>query len=94
MADFTGSTSQMSYYVKQSQQKEFIIGTEDNFVYRLKSDNRDKKFYPVNTLCEGMNTITLEKVKLSLERMEHKVHVPEKTREKAVIALDKMLTVS
>jgi len=41
-----------------------------------------------------MNTITLEKVKLSLERMEHKVHVPEKTREKAVIALDKMLTVS
>ncbi len=94
MADFTGSTSQMSHYVKQSQQKEFIVGTENNFVYRLKSDNPDKKFYPVNTLCEGMNTITLKKVKSALERMEYKVHVPEETREKAEIALDKMLTVS
>jgi len=94
MADFTGSTSQMSKYVKQSQRKEFIVGTEDNFVYRLKSDNPDKKFYPVNTLCEGMNKITLEKVKLTLERMEYKVHVPEETREKAEIALDKMLMVS
>ena len=94
MADFTGSTAQMSHYVKQLRQKEFIVGTEDNFIYRLKSDNPDKIFYPVNTLCEGMNTITLEKVKLSLERMEHKVSVQEKTREKAVIALDKMLTVS
>jgi len=93
MSDFTGSTSQMSKYVKQSQRKEFIVGTEDNFVYRLKSDNPYKLFYPVNTLCEGMNTITLEKVKFSLERMEHKVHVPEEIREKAEIALDKMLSV-
>ncbi|MBA7621849.1 Quinolinate synthase A [subsurface metagenome] len=93
MVDFTGSTSQMSHYVKQSQQKEFIVGTEDNFVYRLKSDNPDKKFYPVNTLCEGMNTITLKKVKSALERMEYKVHVPEETREKAEIALDKMMMV-
>lgn len=93
IADFIGSTSQMSHYVKQSRQKEFIVGTEDNFVYHLKSDNPDKLFYPVNTLCEGMNTITLEKVKLSLERMEHNVYVPEKIRGKAKIALDKMLRV-
>ncbi len=93
MADFTGSTSQMSHYVKNSQQKEFIVGTEDNFVYRLKSDNPDTKFYRVNTLCEGMNTITPEKVKFALDRMEYKVHVPEETREKAEIALDKMLLV-
>jgi quinolinate synthase len=94
MADFTGSTSQMSKYVKQSRRKEFIVGTEDNFVYRLKSDNPDKKFYQVNSLCEGMNTITLEKVKYSLEKMEYKVHVPDQTREKAEIALNKMLMIS
>ncbi len=68
-------------------------GAEDNFIYRLKSDNPNKKFYPVNTLCEGMNIITLEKVKFALERMEYKVHVPEETRKKAEIALDKMLTI-
>jgi quinolinate synthase len=94
MANFTGSTSQMSHYVKQSSRKEFIVGTEDNFVYRLKSDNPGKKFYRVNSLCEGMNTITMEKVKLTLERMEYKVRIPEAIREKAEISLDKMLMVS
>ncbi len=94
MADFTGSTSQMSKYVKKSQKKEFIVGTEDNFKYRLKSDNPYKKFYPVNTLCEGMNRITLEIIKQALERMEYKVDVPEATSEAAAIALDRMLMVS
>jgi quinolinate synthase len=93
MADFIGSTSQMSRYVKELRKKEFIVGTEDNFVYRLKSDNPDKNFYPVNTLCEGMNTITLEKVKFALEEMEYIVTVPEEIREKAEIALDKMLAI-
>lgn len=92
MADFTGSTSQMSGYVKRSPKKEFIVGTEDNFVYRLKSDNTDKMFYSVNTHCDGMNLITLEKILRSLENMEHKICIPEKTREKAARALDRMLT--
>lgn len=93
LADFTGSTSQMSRYVKESQQKEFIVGTETNFVYRLKADNPGKIFYAVHTFCEGMNTISLEKIKWSLEKMENKVGVPEKIRIKAKIALDKMLEV-
>jgi quinolinate synthase len=93
LADFTGSTSQMSRYVKESKQKEFIVGTEMNFVYRLKADNSGKLFYPVNTLCEGMNLISLEKIKWSLENMEYKVMVPDKIRAGAKIALDKMLEV-
>ncbi|MDD4144997.1 MAG: quinolinate synthase NadA [Prolixibacteraceae bacterium] len=93
LADFTGSTSQMSRYVKESKQKEFIVGTEINFVYRLKADNSGKLFYPVNTLCEGMNLISLEKIKWSLENMEYKVMVPDKIRAGAKIALDKMLEV-
>jgi len=93
MADFTGSTSQMRRYVNQSAQKEFIVGTEDNFIYRLKTDNPDKTFYSVDTLCIGMGMITLEKVKLALEKMEPKIYVPEKISKKAKIALDKMLEV-
>jgi quinolinate synthase len=93
LADFTGSTSQMSRYVKESAQNEFIVGTEDNFIYRLKTDNPAKLFYPVRTLCEGMNTISLEKIKHSLENMEYQVTVPDHIRTKAKIALDKMLEV-
>ena len=93
MADFTGSTSQMSQFVRQSLQKEFIVGTEFNFTYRLKTDNPGKLFYPVHTFCEGMNTITLEKVKQSLEKMEYQIRIPDRISRKAKIALDNMLKV-
>ncbi|MFC2088924.1 quinolinate synthase NadA [Calditrichota bacterium] len=93
LADFIGSTSQMSRYVAQSQQKEFIVGTEDNFAYRLKKDNPEKKFYPVNTHCEGMNEITIGKVKLALEKMKYKIHIPKEIRTKAKTALNRMLTI-
>ena len=94
MADFTGSTSQMSRYVKQSGRQEFIVGTEDNFVYRLKSDNPVKQFHPVHTLCEGMNTINLAKLESALQKMKHIIQVPEEVRIKAKKALDRMLTIS
>lgn len=93
LADFTGSTSQMSQYVKQSAATAFIVGTEYNFTYRLKADNPEKQFYPVNAVCEGMNAITLEKVLISLETMEYRLQIPEPVREKAEMALDKMLAV-
>lgn len=93
MADFVGSTSQLSRYVSESRQTEFIVGTEDNFLYRLRSDNPGKKFYPVNTLCKGMNQITLEKLRLSLERMEYEIHISEEIKTKAKTALDKMLEI-
>ena len=94
MADYTGSTSQMSRYVKYSTCREFIVGTEDNFLYRLKTDNPHKQFYPVHTLCEGMNVITLKKVKFALEKMENRVKVPEGLRVRANNALAKMLEIS
>jgi len=56
----------MSQHVAQTGQQEFIVGTEDNFVYRLRDDNPSKVFYPVGTRCTGMNQITLLN-KLSLE---------------------------
>ncbi len=93
LANFIGSTSRMSRYVAQSRQKEFLVGTESNFAYRLKKDNPEKMFYPVNTLCEGMNEITLEKIKLALEQMEYIIHIPKEIRIKAKIALDKMLAI-
>jgi len=92
-ADFVGSTSQMSKYVAKADQQEFIVGTEDNFIYRLQMDNPDKIFYPVETSCNDMNQIKLEKVKLSLERMEYRVYLPEKIRAEAKNALDKMLRI-
>jgi len=91
MANFIGGTSHMSRYVSQSDKSEFIVGTEVNFIYRLRKDNPNKKFYPVNSRCEGMNEITLEKVRNAMDRMEFLVSVPDRVRDQAKVALDRML---
>lgn len=91
LANFIGGTAQMSRYVSRSFLKEFIVGTEVNFAYRLKKDNSNKIFYPVDTICNGMNEITLEKVKFALENIKYTVTIPLKIRRKAREALNKML---
>jgi len=92
-ANFVGSTAQMSVYVAQSPNKEFIVATEDNFSNRLEKDNPDKIFYPVDTICEGMNVITLAKISDSLKHMEYKVRVPSRIKNRAKLSLDLMLSI-
>ena len=41
MASFIGGTAQMSRYAAQSNNREFIVGTEANFVYRLRKNKID-----------------------------------------------------
>ncbi|RLF40641.1 MAG: quinolinate synthase [Thermoplasmata archaeon] len=93
IANYIGSTSAMARYISESPAKEFIVGTEDNFVYRVRRDNPDKIFYPVGTKCIGMRRITLEKLRDSLLEMKYEITIPENIRRKAKKALDKMLEV-
>lgn len=70
------------------------LKTEDNFIYRLKADHPKKMFYAVGTLCEGMNKISVEQVKVALQNHQYKIDIPPEIRTKAKAALDNMLTVS
>lgn len=93
-ADYIGGTSGMATYIAQSPSKEFIVGTEDNFVHRMKKNNHEKLFHPVGTQCTGMRRITLEKVKIALEQMKYEIILPEHVRIDAKKALNKMMKVS
>ncbi|MCK4497132.1 MAG: quinolinate synthase NadA, partial [Candidatus Aenigmarchaeota archaeon] len=93
LANFIGGTGQIREYVKESKAGEFIVGTEDGIIHTLKKENPGKIFYPLETICKGMKKINLEKVKLSLERMEHRVYIPEEIVLRARKALEKMLGV-
>jgi len=93
LAQYVGSTSQMVKFAARSNASEFIVGTEDGLVHRLRRVSPDKRFYPVGSTCEGMRRITLEKVKASLEQMQFEVRVPDEIRERAKRALDRMLRV-
>jgi len=95
IADEVTSTSGMLKYAKGSFDKEFIIGTEIGLLHPLKKQNPEKDFYPASEIavCENMKKTTLEKVLWSLEDLKFEVEVPEEIREKAKLALDKMLEI-
>ncbi|MDR0401520.1 MAG: quinolinate synthase NadA [Endomicrobium sp.] len=95
LADFVMSTGMMCRHVKQSPINEFIVGTENGILYKLKKDNPNKNFYPISSLaiCHNMKKITISKVKNALLNMENLIHISETTRKKACYPLLKMLKI-
>ena len=61
MADYVGSTSGIMNYAKNSDAKEFIIGTEMSIAEHLQYECPDKKFYILSKkiLCPNMKLTTL-----------------------------------
>lgn len=61
LADFAGSTAAIMDYVRNSSDKEFIIGTELSIVEHLQYECPDKVFYPLSDklMCKNMRLTTL-----------------------------------
>jgi len=95
MADAVLSTSQMIRYVSESKSDTFIIGTEQELLYRLRKDNSNKTFYVLSPslICPNMKKTTLDSVVKTMETGRNVVTVPEDIRIKAKQALDRMLAV-
>lgn len=64
MADYVGSTSGIINFAKESDAREFIIGTEVSIIEHLEYDCPDKRFYPLskNIICPNMKLTTLMEV--------------------------------
>lgn len=73
LADYVGSTSGIMNFAKNSDCKEFIIGTENSIAEHLQYDCPDKKFYPLtmNLVCRNMKITTLPDVYNSLLGMNN-----------------------
>ncbi len=96
MADYIGSTEQMINYCKNSDEKEFIMGTENGMLHRLRKDMPDKLFYCASetAICPDMKMHTLEKVRDALKYNQYEVRVPEDIANKARGAIERMLSLS
>jgi quinolinate synthase len=94
-ADFIGSTSKMCRYAKESNAKEFIVGTEEGIMHRLRKENPDKKFYLAyeGAVCPNMKLTTLDRVYAALKEEKNVIEVPEAVAKKAKASLDRMFEV-
>ena len=94
-ADYVGSTTGIMNYAKNSECKEFIIGTENSIVEHLQFECPDKKFYPLSKdcVCHNMKLTTLMDVyNCVCGQGGEEIKLDENVRVKAKACIDTMLT--
>lgn len=89
------STEQMIRQAGTSEAKKFVVATEIGILHRLKKENPDKEFLPIDNemSCKYMKMITLEKLYLSLKTDLYPVTVPKETADKARLAIERMISI-
>jgi quinolinate synthase len=93
-ADYIYSTEGMMKHCRNSNTKEFIIGTEEGLVYRLRNENPDKIFIEVEAaICPNMKKITLTNLHSALKNLEPKVELSNEVIEKAKKPLQRMVEI-
>lgn len=93
-ADYVGATTGIMNFAKNSDHKEFVIGTEVSIVEHLQFDCPDKKFYALSNdlLCSDMKATTLMDVYNTLKGIAgEEIILDDQTIEKARHSLDEMI---
>ena len=94
-SDFIGSTSEIIKYAMESNENEFIIGTEIGVTKHLAELAPNKNFYPLTDsfICEDMKKIRLEDVINTLEKNEHEILLTGQDAKAAKKSLERMVNV-
>jgi len=95
-ADYVASTSGMLRYACSSPAKEFIVATEEGLLHQLSRQCPGKAFHTASSglVCGNMKLTTLEKLVQALETLEPRVSVAPYIRERALLALERMLALA
>lgn len=94
-SDFSGSTTGIMKYVKNSDAKRFLILTECSMADNIAADNQDKEMLGLCSVrCPHMNEITLEDTLECLRTDQYQIELEESVRIKAKRSLDRMLEMS
>ena len=93
-ADYVGSTSGIMEFAKNSDKKEFIIGTENSIAQHLQYECPDKKFFYLSQglICRNMKETTLFDVLNCVKgNAGEEIFMDEDTRLKAKKCIDRMI---
>jgi len=95
VADFIGSTSKMCRYAKESHATDFIIGTEEGILNRLRKENPQKNFFLAyeGAICPNMKLTTLDRLYSALKEEKNVVNVPNAVANRARASLERMFEV-
>jgi quinolinate synthase len=93
-SDFSGSTTAMTRYVRDTKAPHYLILTECSMGDNIAAENPDKDMLRLCSVrCPHMNTITMEDTLDSLRQTRHVVEVPEEIRVRAYRAVERMIAI-
>ena len=92
-ADFAGSTSGMSEYVKKNQPKKVMMATECSMSDNVQVENPKVEFIKPCNLCPYMKKITLPKILDCLEKENNEILIPNNLIEKARLSVERMTSI-
>jgi len=95
-ADKVFSTGEMVSFVKDTNEKKIIVGTESGMIHKLRSVNSGIEYIEASDdfICPNMKKITPEKILISLKENKIDIKVNEDIAQKANKALKAMLDLS
>jgi quinolinate synthase len=93
LADYAGSTAGILNKVVKSDEKIFIIGTESGIFHAIQKQCPEKQLILASKelICPNMKSITLSKIKYSIDDLETPITVPGNIARQAAVALEKMI---
>lgn len=94
MADFVGSTSAIMDYARQSEKREFIIGTEISIKEHLQYSSPEKHFYNLSKklICPNMKSTTLVDLYNALDGTGGcEIILDDNTISEARVCIDRMI---
>ena len=97
MADYVGSTTGIMKFARESEHKEFIIGTEISITEHLQYECPDKEFYNLSKkiLCPNMKLTTLMDVYKTLQNLDNgkafEIKMDDELISKAKVCIDEMI---
>tara|TARA_B110000438_G_scaffold282538_1_gene309698 strand:+ start:1 stop:990 length:990 start_codon:yes stop_codon:yes gene_type:complete len=92
-ADFAGSTTGMSDYVKKNQPKKVMMVTECSMSDNIQVENPKVQFIKPCNLCPYMKKITLPKILACLENESNEIIISKNLIEKARLSVERMTLV-
>jgi len=92
-ADYTGSTSKMSNYVRDKQPKKVLMVTECSMSDNVAIENPDVEMIKPCNLCPYMKKITLQGIYNSLTNGTDEVKLTEAIMDKARLSIKRMIEV-
>lgn len=93
-SDFSGSTTAMVRFVKQSRAKRYLLLTECSMGDNIAAENPDKEMIRICSIrCPHMNEITLQDTLNALKLNRYEIDVPEEIRLRALQSVERMIAI-